>query len=95
MYLDDLQHNSHILLSIHLDAFRWKEEGLREEACFLSEALKVQEVEAHAVAAGCGRDVAGLLRASICEVLTVFSSRSMSAMTSASLQRCNLRFVFS
>lgn len=42
--------------------------GGREEACFLGEMLKVQEVEARAIEAGGGRDVAGLLRASICEV---------------------------
>lgn len=33
-----------------------------------SEMLEVQEVEAHALEGGCGRDVVGLLRASICEV---------------------------
>lgn len=32
------------------------------------EMLEVQEVEVHAIEGGCGRDVVGLLRASICEV---------------------------
>lgn len=45
-----------------------KEGKLQEEVCFLSEAPEVQEVEACAIEAGCGRDVAGLLRTSLCKV---------------------------
>jgi len=49
-------------------AVGWKEGKLQENACFLSETLKVQEVEVCPIEASCGRGVAGLLRASICEV---------------------------
>lgn len=77
------------MLSVH--PLRQKEGGMEEEACFLSETLKVQEEEAHAVEASCGRDVA----ASICEVWHCFPGKEMNAMTSAALQRCSLCLVFS
>lgn len=67
-HLDNLRHDLCILLFVHPDAFGWKGGKLQEEACFFSKTLKVREVEAPAIEAGCGRGVAALLRASIGEV---------------------------
>lgn len=68
MHLDNLWHRSDVLRSERPDLFGEKEGQLQQEAHFLGETLKVQEVDLRAAEDSCGRDGAGLLGASVYEL---------------------------